>query len=115
MSQSYGIPGKTKASKNRVINLFERLSTNDCPHCDDDHGVICRHEVPLLGKSLHAHGADVDQQVDALRLSYRVLKVGLTSNTRAELNDYSEVYNEPLPWPETNEKRHHCANSDDAA
>ena len=114
MPQGYGIPGKTRQSKNDVIDLFSMFVTNDCPKCEDDGRTICPHEVPALRHALTTHGDQVELQVEALSVSLSVLKVGRTWNTEQKAADFCDVFNQPLPWPDT-EMRRSQANGNDAA
>ena len=116
MTQSYGLPGRTRDSKDDLISLTQWAIRADCPYCDNDVDTICRHEVPHVLASLTAHGALVDQQADAFHASLSLLKVGMDNRrTVTEVKDYCRVYNEPLPFPADTQQRRRDCSPDDAA
>lgn len=114
MAQSYGLPGRTRDSKDDLIALVTWARRNDCPLCDDDVNTICRHEIGGVDAALTTHGRHVDQQVDALHAVTSILKIGETKKTRQEVRDYCRLHNEPLPFPDM-QKRPSRSNDPDAA
>lgn len=108
MGQSYGIPGRTRDSKDNIIRLVRLFTSDD--------GEIRGGEVRVLEDALAAHSYQVDKQVDALHASISLLKVGDDNErTVAEVKDYCRVYNEALPFPTHNETRPDGGNHPDAA
>lgn len=117
MSQNYGLPGRTRDSKDDLVSVVTWAIRTDCPMCDDDDDAICRHEVPVMLTSLTMHGQHVEQQADAFHAALSLMKVGETKRVVTEIKDYCRLYNEPLPFPtpDTQKERHRGANHDDAA